>query len=214
MTENQTEALHDGVYETVQQRIINGELKPGSRIVESRLSKELRVSRTPLREALFRLEQDGFVRSEVNRGFLVQGLSAREAREIYPVLWNLEAQALDLCGGLAFTQIESLSNLNLRFKKAKDNSSKSQMTDTLWHQKLIEKCPNKFLLQLIEKLRSMVHRYEFMFMHDSTLVSESVKQHESVMAALRQRDISAAKEALIKNWRSGLSNLLLILGEP
>lgn len=213
MTAAQAEALHSSVYEKLRQQIVQGRLQPESRIVESRLAKEMKVSRTPLREALFRLEQDGLVRSEVNRGFLVQGLSAREAREVYPIIWTLEAQALESSGGLAFAQSFELQQLNARFKRAGTNSRKSQELDTLWHRALIEKCPNRFLIQLIEKLRATIQRYEFVFMRDAALVGASVKQHEAVITALRRQDMPGAVAALIENWRAGLRNLLLLLGE-
>jgi DNA-binding FadR family transcriptional regulator len=73
----------------VLERILNGKLSPGVRVNESRLAKELGVSRTPLREALFQLEREGFVRSDRDRGFSVEPMSAREIRELYPMLWTL-----------------------------------------------------------------------------------------------------------------------------
>src|SRR5688572_24496804 len=86
-------------YVSVRQLILNGELLDGSRIVESSLCDQLGVSRTPLREALFRLEQEGLVRQDLARGFSVMPLSAREVREIYPIIWTLEVLALELSEG-------------------------------------------------------------------------------------------------------------------
>ncbi len=212
-TKAQAGSLCDDVFEILLKRIVRGELKPDSRIVESVLAKEMNVSRTPLREALFRLEQDGFIRSEINRGFFVQGLSAREAREVYPVLWMLEAQALELCGGLAFTNTEELEELNERFGKAKSNSFGAQAADMQFHKTLVSQCPNKYLLQLIDKSRRIVNRYESAFMLNAALVRESVKHHEAIIKALKQRDVTTAKEKLIFNWSSGLKNMLLIIGE-
>ena len=71
----------------VRERIVEGELAPGTRIKESRLAEELGTSRTPLREALINLEQEGFVRSELAHGFSVEPLSGREMRETYPILY-------------------------------------------------------------------------------------------------------------------------------
>src|SRR5579884_1831884 len=83
-------------YEIVRDRILNGDFAQNSRIVESTLCDELGVSRTPMREALFRLEQDGLVRQDQNRGFSVMPLTAREVREIYPIMWTLEILAVQL----------------------------------------------------------------------------------------------------------------------
>lgn len=92
--------LREELRQAVLQRILRGVLPPGSRIIESKLSEELGVSRTPLREALLHLEQQGFVRSDLARGFSVEPLSQQEVREIYPIIWTLEGLALRSIGPL------------------------------------------------------------------------------------------------------------------
>lgn len=214
MPNKERKSLHEDVYKSLQQKIISGHLKPLTRIVESKFAKELKVSRTPLREALFQLEQEGFVCSEVNKGFIVQPLSTREIREVYPVLWTLESQALELCGGLAFTDTKKLSEINESFRRAKGNSVNALKADAIWHQTLISSCPNKFLLKMIEKMRSLIRRYEYVYMLDTVLISDSVSQHEQIISALRKHNLAAAKDALETHWRVSFENLLLCIGEP
>src|SRR5271155_3714457 len=76
--------------------LIEHHLEPGARLVEAQLCSELGVSRTPVREALFVLEQEGFVKSDPARGFTVRQLNAQEVRELYPIIWTLEILALKL----------------------------------------------------------------------------------------------------------------------
>src|ERR1041384_548116 len=96
----------------VLERIVRGELAPGVRIKESRLAEELGTSRTPLREALIHLEQEGFVRSELAHGFSVESLSGREVRETYPILWTLEVLALRSSGNVIYSLLGELSKIN------------------------------------------------------------------------------------------------------
>lgn len=213
MTNVESTALHESVYSLLKQQIISGDLKPGARIVESQVAGVLKVSRTPLREALFKLEQESLVESSTNRGFKVCELSAREAREVYPVLWTLEALALEQSGDLGFSQVERLAGLNDRFKKAQGNPTRARGVDSLWHRALIERCPNAALLRIIEDLRTKIARYESIFMKDVVLTSVSVKQHRAVIEALEKENLEGAMEALKEHWRTGLKQMLLLIGE-
>src|SRR5713101_6738628 len=90
LTRKPSKRLRQDVLQALLKRIIEGTLKPATKIIESRLAAELDVSRTPLREALLHLEREGLVRSDLRRGFTVERLSAREVRETYPLLAALE----------------------------------------------------------------------------------------------------------------------------
>src|SRR4028119_956924 len=86
--------LREQVHHAIIGRILREELAPGARLSDSALAGELGVSRTPVREALLRLEREGFLEVDVGRGFFVKPLSAGEVREVYPILWTLEVLAL------------------------------------------------------------------------------------------------------------------------
>ena len=83
------EPLREQVHRAIVGRILREDLAPGARISDSVLAQELGVSRTPVREALLRLEREGFLDVDVGRGFFVKPLSAGEVREVYPILWTL-----------------------------------------------------------------------------------------------------------------------------
>ncbi len=197
----------------VLERIVCGDLAPGVRIKESQLAKTLGASRTPLREALINLEQDGFVRSELDRGFSVQSLSGREVRETYPILWTLEALALRASGVVVYTLLGDLSRLNAQFSKRKDPLDRLE-DDARWHETLLSCCPNQRLNALLSSLRTTIRRYERIYMSDAVLVTESVRQHQQIIEALRGKNSQAAEELLTENWRMGMELLLVRLGEP
>jgi len=101
-TESKDAPIRTDLRRIVLERIVSGTLAPGVRIKEARLAEELGTSRTPLREALIKLEQEGFVRSELAHGFTVEPISGREVREIYPLLWTLETLALRSSGNAIY----------------------------------------------------------------------------------------------------------------
>src|SRR6516164_1747566 len=89
--------LRDDIHALLRERIVKGGVPPGNRLQDVQLASELGVSRTPVREALLRLEREGLVESDPNRGFFVAPLSRQEVLEIYPMVWALKCLALDSC---------------------------------------------------------------------------------------------------------------------
>src|SRR6516165_11700079 len=83
--------LREDVHAALRIRIVEGQLLPGSRLQDVQLAGELGVSRTPIREALLRLAGEGLVENDPNRGFFVAPLRREEIREIYPIVWALNA---------------------------------------------------------------------------------------------------------------------------
>jgi DNA-binding GntR family transcriptional regulator len=203
--------LRDDAREQLLQRIVSGELEPGGRINESQLSLELGLSRTPLREALMTLEREGFVRSEVNRGFIVAAPSSHEAREIYPILWTLEGLALRETGLLAGTILPELEQINNDFAAPNLEPHQAIKFDTDFHEILISRCPNARLLELVRSHRQLLRRYEHIQLGDASLVPHSVAQHAIIIQSLRLHDLNTAVAALEQNWRFGFELLLLKL---
>ena len=172
------------------------------------------MSRTPLREALFNLESEGFVRSDLARGFSVAPLSVREVRESYPILQTLEALALRSIGPLAMATAPDLRRINRELGAAAGDSERGQLLDHQWHDALLAACPNRRLLDLIARLKETLSRYERLYMRDASLVAASVAQHLRVIEALEAKDLDRAVGELEENWRFALETLLVRLGEP
>ncbi|MBX9692190.1 MAG: GntR family transcriptional regulator [Cyanobacteria bacterium] len=184
---------------------MSGAIPEGSRIVESALCEELGVSRTPMREALFRLEQEGLVRQDLSRGFSVMPLSAREVREIYPIIWTLEVLALQLTEG--DVPIDVLKNLNRSLKKSNNPDEQHEIDDN-WHERLVYGCKNKRLLKQIEVLKQAAHRYELAYMRHSDKAHTSVEHHTRIVKALDQGKMKEATRLLEAHWRFGMQTLL------
>jgi DNA-binding GntR family transcriptional regulator len=204
--------LRQNLRSTLLRRIVVGELEAGKPVNESHLATQLKVSRTPLREALLQLEQEGFIRSDERRGFSVERLSAREIREIYPMIWTLEGLALRSSAVCAHLLVLELARINLEFGKAR-TSQRALDLDTRWHEQLTSQSQNRRLLETISALRLGIRRYETVYMADTRLLPESVAQHNAIIDDLKQHDIEAAIKGLEKNWRFGMEVLIRKMGE-
>jgi DNA-binding GntR family transcriptional regulator len=201
-------ALRYQVYQSVLKLIVEGQLAPGTRINESQLATELEVSRTPLREALFQLEQEGFVRSNLARGFVVEPLSSQELCELYPLIWTLEGFALRMSFPLVKATLPTLGRLNEQLANAHDDPSIAITIDTAWHNALLSHCRNSRLLAILDRLKLAAHRYEYLYMRDGSLITTSVVQHQNIIEAIGAGDIEEALQQLEVNWQFTMEFLL------
>jgi DNA-binding GntR family transcriptional regulator len=184
----------------------------GMGINESELSAALGVSRTPLREALFGLEREGFLTSEAGRGFFVLPLTLRDAEDLYPILWTLEAEALAASGPIGRERIAELRAINRELKRSGTNATEALRLDRMWHDTLLRACGNARLLAMIETLKDQARRYEVAYMQDSGRVILSTRQHEEIVGSLERGDLAGARSELERNWRVSLEFLTPWLG--
>lgn len=209
---SQRTSLRAELHGAILRRIIYGELSPGKRIKEMQLADTLGASRTPLREALFSLERDGFVRSEVDRGFSVAPLSGREVREIYPMLWTLEGLAVQSGIPVVYRLIDKLTEVNSRIR-GRVKPEQALKLDTQWHETLVSASPNVRLKQELATLRMAIRRYEYIYMRNDVLIEESARQHQKIIDCLSAKDADGAIRHLTENWRHGMHAILIQLGE-
>jgi len=196
-------AGHDHVYDRLLIEIINGTLAPGARLVEGKLAERLGLSRTPVREALFRLHQDGFVLTSRNRGFSVKPLDEREARELFPILAELEAFAVTLAAPLLPLDVEELRRANKALDRFRNRPWDAIQADTAFHNLLLRRCPNTRLLGLIAAVRRQLLRYEYVYMTDASLIDLSMAQHAAIVDCIARSDFAGAADAVRANYGSG-----------
>jgi DNA-binding GntR family transcriptional regulator len=205
--------LRDDVHALLRERIVRGDLPPGNRLQDVLLAAELGVSRTPVREALLRLEREGLVESDPNRGFFVAQLSRKEVLETYPMVWALECLALDFCEPLTAPQIQALRQINAEMAAGTGDPLHRQELDLRWHQTLLESCPNQRLKEFLAALKQIVRRYECVYMGDPALVRRSVRDHAEILEALVKKKPRLASRLLERNWRAGMESVLTQLHE-
>jgi DNA-binding GntR family transcriptional regulator len=194
--------VSDSVALELRTMIVDGRLPDGERINEARLSEQLGVSRTPLREALARLVQEGALRSVPRIGYFVLPLTLEEFEQIYPIRALLDPEALRLAGLPSPDRMARLQEINDKIERAKDPDSVIDLDDS-WHLELIAGCSNKVLIDLIRQFIQRTRRYEVGLMRERENVLVTVADHDSVIAALLERDLDAARAALRVNLQSG-----------
>ena len=199
--------LRDEVYREVLDRIHRGDLTPGTRIRDSTLALALGVSRTPIREALIRLAQDGALDADMGKGFRVPPLDAGEIGETGQVLGALESLALQLTPAFPAEQLERLADIDRRLEHTRGDASRCVDLEDEWHQVLLEGCPNGRLLELIVNLRQISRRYLAAFLRDSSRVALSTLPHQKILGALREGDRVAALRLFAVHWQRGIEQL-------
>lgn len=190
-------------------RIVRGDLPPGENLVETRLSEELGVSRTPLRSALTSLERDGLVVSRPGRGWSVAPLEPAEAADLYPILHALEDLAMRMAGVPSAEDLGRLREITGAIAASPGDPRRAVELNLEWHETLVAGCANRPLLELLESVRRQVVRYEYAFFRrGGSGVSASSAHHERIERALADGDLDAASKALRDHWLSDLEFML------
>jgi len=206
------EPLRDEVRSILRERVLTGELAPGEDINESELAEQLGVSRTPLREALLRLEHEGLVGSRQGHGFYVWPLDPHEALDLYEVAGALEAFGLRTVGRIPEEQIERLRSLDSRLRNARRDPARLARLGLRWHETLVEDVHHGPLREALQLVWSRLQRYllyesEYAVANGTDDLAHVLREHEGIEAALEAGDLESAA-ALAEEHRVGGYSLL------
>ena len=200
--------LRDDIYAHIRSEIIYGGLAPGQRLQDKEIAQALGVSRTPVREAIRRLQDEGLIDAEASRWTRVTLVTADTADELYPIIGALERLAVTL-GSWDHKRLEELSAANHRLEAAlaaSDQVTASQ-ADSQFHQLLVQAAGNRQLDTLTKGLKVHIHRVEVIYFGGAAAGARSVTEHEAVISALAAGNIEQAADAIEQNWRASLQRL-------
>ncbi|HEX4751997.1 MAG TPA: GntR family transcriptional regulator, partial [Solirubrobacterales bacterium] len=158
--------LRDQVKQAVLDLVMSGELDDSGRIAEAALAERLGVSRTPVREALGRLEEEGVMCSVPGKGFSVMPLSVEQARDLYPVIATLEGLAIRTAEELP--DLERARSLNEQMLGHQTDDEVCRQLDAEFHQTLVAKTTNERLRSLLADQQQVLARYEAAYMRHTT----------------------------------------------
>jgi DNA-binding GntR family transcriptional regulator len=206
------EPLRAAVYARIVALIVSAEYPPGSVLTEAALSRAMGVSRTPVREALLRLEAEGVLESTLARGFMLRALSRSEAAELYPILAALEALAVENAGPAVKPVLATLRATLSELEECTDAVRRWQL-DTAWHATLTSACGNRHLAGLIAQLRTSLSRYELAYMQQVRSREQADQQHREILGALEAGDARRAASLLTGHWRDGEQVILRWLAD-
>lgn len=203
-------SMREEVYNTLLDWIMEGILRPGEKVLDKDLAERLGVSRTPVREAIRRLEDKGLIESAANKWTRVARVSIEEPKKFYPIIWTLEELALEQ--GLATLDeedFELMESLNTKIAKAVDDGDAiaASLADTEFHNVYIEKSGNQHLIDILQDLKIKFRRVEVTYFDGSACAMVSIEEHAAILDALKHRDLEGAKSIVRKNWVNSLARL-------
>ncbi len=190
--------LRDVVFNTLRKAILTGELKPGEHLMEIHLANQLGVSRTPIREAIRKLELEGLVVMIPRRGAEVAQITEKDLRDVLEVRRALDA----LCAELACERITE--DEKKRLKTACDEFEKATKTgdpttiaaaDVKLHQIIVDAAGNRRLVQLVNNLSDQMYRYRFEYIKEKDQHNNLVKEHRMIYESIINNDKEKAAEA-------------------
>lgn len=204
--------LRTDIYAHILDRLLRGEYATGMRLKDTALAAELGVSRTPVREALIRLSQEGYLQATMGKGFTLRPMTVPELEELYPILWTLEALALRQSSRLPAEAFAELDRLAGALENPALTPDERIAGDEAWHGLLLSGCANATLHGLIADLKTKLRRYEYAY--GGRYLAASAEAHRRIARLLRQSGPDEAAAALEQHWRFGMGNLLDPLRAP
>jgi len=203
--------LREIVFESLREAIISGVLKPGERMMEVQLAEEMGVSRTPVREAIRKLELEGFVIMVARKGAYVAGISSKDVSEVFEIRAALEGLAAALAAErINDSEKEELERV-LVYKaasvEANDFSSLIEK-DTEFHELIYKASRNERLMQIISNLREQINRFRMVSLAHPGRGREALEEHRKIAEAIADRDFTLA-QALAQEHIGNAENALL-----
>jgi DNA-binding GntR family transcriptional regulator len=183
--------LHNEVADRLREMITRGDLSPGERLNERRLTEQFGISRTPLREAIKILSSEGMVKLLPNRGAVVTTITRADARDMFQVMAVLEA----LGGELACQRAseEDIAEVKEMHERMRDHFTQGELADYFElnqriHQKIIDCAGNVELTDAYRRISVRIRRARYMANLSKPRWSEAMEEHEQILDALVQRD--------------------------
>ncbi|NYG33869.1 GntR family transcriptional regulator [Sphaerotilus montanus] len=199
-------ALYQDVAERLREQIFNRELEPGSWIDEQKLTAELGISRTPLREALKVLAVEGLVTMKVRRGAYVTEVSTDDVRQVYHLLALLESDAAgDVARNASPEELAQLRSLHNRLELEVHQREFFFATNEAFHIQLLSIAGNRWRQQIVADLRKVMklNRHHSLFKQGRP--EESLNEHRALMDALERRDGALATRLMRAHFDNGLA---------
>ncbi|BER92943.1 GntR family transcriptional regulator [Atrimonas thermophila] len=207
--------LSNKIYEILLNKIINGEIKPGTRLIERDLAEEFGVSRTPIREALNRLAKDDLIEVMPHRGAYVKGLKAEDIIEIYDIRASLERLALRLAiPSIPPSEIKRLKHMvESDTLNTKENEIQHLVTiDREFHRLIASCCNNKRLVALLENLANVVNVFRMMDAPIEDRAKKALQEHLAILDAIEKRDVELACKLITEHIEASKQSILRHFG--
>lgn len=214
MDVNEYLPLRDVVFNTLRQAILRGEMEPGERLMEIQLAQKLGVSRTPIREAIRKLELEGLVIMIPRKGAEVAHITEKDMRDVLEVRATLEELVVALaCKNVTDEKLAELKAANKLFETAIVSKDVVNIVDAdvHFHDIIYTMTNNARLIQIINNLREQMYRYRLEYVKDARTHSILISEHNDIIKQLKDRNVEQAKKVIyqhINNQEKGIIRLL------
>ncbi len=204
-------SLRSRVFSQLQNNILNGLYEPGESLIETKLSDELGVSRTPVREALRQLELEGLVQAVPNKGVVVKGVSAQDIQDIYTIRMLIEGLAARWATEKITSQEleELMETLELEeFYTMKNDNKHLLQFDTRFHDIIFKASKSKPLMHTLSTFHHYVQNARKISMSSPVRAMEVLEEHRAILQAIIDKDAGKAERLTTEHVRNASSNLL------
>ncbi len=198
------------VHDRLQNWIVDGTLSPGEVLLDEKLAQQFGVSRTPVREALRRLEDDGLVETAKNRWTRVAAINVLTCVETYAVVQALEVYALEhsfaMLNGRNLLELKAANKTMIEATQRGDASAVIA-ADEAFHQVWITNLQNQEMSRLIAQLKLKLRRAELVYFGREARAKRSYLEHQAICEAIREQKLTKALMTLQQNWQASIERL-------
>lgn len=195
-------SLTDEIADVVRERILKGEYEIGEKIKENQIATELRVSRTPIREAFKILENEGLIDYVPNRGCFAKGFTKQDVEDIYAVREALEALAVnwavDRITEKEIAALEEQCDLMEFYTKKKDIKKVLEMNSS-FHDIIYASARSRFLAQVLRSYKEYIDKTRKSIFYEQSYLESILVEHRAILDAIKDRDKERAAAAMTKH---------------
>ena len=206
--------LRDVVFQTLREAILKVDLRPGERLMELQLAAKLGVSRTPIREAIRMLEQEGLAVTIPRKGAEVARMTEKDMEDVLQIREALDDLAVQVaCDKITQEQLERLMATMKNFELAVQAGDLSKIVayDVEFHDVIYEATDNPKLVILLSNLREQIYRYRVEYLKEKENYPMLIVEHEEIVQALKQKNKERVADAMrnhIRNQAEVVKNII------
>ncbi len=198
--------LTDWAYERIKESILNLEAPPGSQLEVENLANRLEISRTPVREAIHKLEREGFLRKLPHGGFAVVGITPEDIEETFGIRCVLERYAARLAAiNHREEELKPLEEKITEFQRCLDDGRMEDLPriNTAFHNLLYGLCRSPRLVKMISDLRDQIYRFRRIILQVEQMARVSNEDHRRMLRAIRERDVEKVEDLVEEHIMRG-----------
>ncbi len=193
--------LRDVVFNTLREAILRGDLVPGERLMELQLAAKLGVSRTPIREAIRMLEQEGLAITIPRKGAIVAGMTEKDMQDVLEIREALEELSVQVaCDKITDEEVAKLRENMENFETSLKSGDLKRMAeaDVEFHDVIYQATDNPKLINMLNNLREQMYRYRVEYLKNPSNHEQLLREHEAIYRGIMAKDKDAVTEMIRK----------------